>query len=327
MTPGLTRTGQPTLIPRRMHPLELIDVRRSYGAGRGLAGVGLTVAAGEVYGLLGPNGAGKTTLVRAVTGRLRLDGGTVRLSGRDPADSLARRRLGLVPQDIALYPDLSVRENLFCLGQLAGLTAEAARGAVPKALAWTDLADRADSLVGTLSGGQQRRVNLAAGTLHQPDLLVLDEPTVGVDPPAREAIHRMLLELKARGTAILLATHDLEQAAELADRVGVLVRGRLAAEGTVPGLLAQWFPPGSKDLALTLGKAPSPGATSLLEAAGLLPDPARVQWTGPFGGGVERLPSLLAGLAEAGAPAVDARIREPGLRGVFFRVAGEEMTG
>ncbi len=151
-------------------PLELTDVRRSYGAGRGLAGVGLTVAAGQIYGLLGPNGAGKTSLVRAITGRLRLDGGTVRLFGQDPADPASRRRLGLVPQDIALYHDLSVRENLFAMGRLAGLSAAAARAALDRALEWIDLADRADSLVGTLSGGQQRRVNLAAGTLHEPGL-------------------------------------------------------------------------------------------------------------------------------------------------------------
>lgn len=308
-------------------PLELTDVRRSYGAGRGLAGVGLTVAAGQIYGLLGPNGAGKTSLVRAITGRLRLDGGTVRLFGQDPADPASRRRLGLVPQDIALYHDLSVRENLFAMGRLAGLSAAAARAALDRALEWIDLADRADSLVGTLSGGQQRRVNLAAGTLHEPGLLVLDEPTVGVDPPAREGIHRLLLELKARGTAILLATHDLEQAAELADRVGVLVRGRLAAEGSVPALVAEWFPAGAKDLSLTLGAAPQASASLVLDEAGLTPDPARMFWTGPFRGGVEWLPGLLASLAAAGAPVSDARIREPGLRGVFFRVAGEEIVG
>ncbi len=308
-------------------PLEVLDVRRSYGAGRGLAGVSLSVAAGEIYGLLGPNGAGKTSLVRAITGRLRLDGGSVRLSGRDPADAAARRRLGLVPQEIALYHDLSVRENLFFMGRLAGLATGAAKAAVADALQWTDLAGRADSLVGTLSGGQQRRVNLAAGTLHQPGLLVLDEPTVGVDPPAREAIHRMLLELKTRGTAILLATHDLEQAAELADRVGVLVRGRLTAEGSVPALIGQWFPAGSKDLSLTLGGAPSPAAAGVLAAAGLTPDSARVLWSGPLLGGVDRLPALLAALATAETPVADARIREPGLRGVFFRVAGEELSG
>ena len=148
-----------------------------------------------------------------------------------------------------------------------------------------------------------------------------------LDPPAREGIHRLLLELKARGTAILLATHDLEQAAELADRVGVLVRGRLAAEGSVPALVAEWFPAGAKDLSLTLGAAPQASASLVLDEAGLTPDPARMFWTGPFRGGVEGLPGLLASLAAAGAPVSDARIREPGLRGVFFRVAGEEIVG
>jgi len=305
-------------------PLEILDVRRSYGGGRGLAGVGLAVAPGEIYALLGPNGAGKTSLVRAVTGRLRLDGGSVRLSGRDPAEAAARRQLGLVPQDVALYADLSVRENLVFLGRLAGLPAGAARAAAVRALRWIDLADRADSLVGTLSGGQQRRVNLAAGILHEPRLLVLDEPTVGVDPSARESIHRMLLELRGRGTAILLATHDLDQAAELADRVGVLVRGKLAAEGTVTALIERWFPAGAKDLTLTFGGAPDPAALTVLEGAGLAGGGG--VWSGPIAGGVGRLPGLLADLAAAGAVVADVRIREPGLRGVFFRVAGEELA-
>ncbi len=142
--------GAPALIPFRMPPpLEVSDVRRSFGPGRGLAGVGLAVAAGEIYGLLGPNGAGKTSLVRAITGRLRLDAGTVRLFGRDPADAEARRQLGLVPQDIALYFDLSVRENLFAMGRLAGLSSAAARTALDRALDWIGLAARAASLVGT----------------------------------------------------------------------------------------------------------------------------------------------------------------------------------
>ncbi|MCC7131220.1 MAG: ABC transporter ATP-binding protein, partial [Gemmatimonadales bacterium] len=150
------------------------QLRRSYGAGRGLDGVDLTVAAGEIYGLLGPNGAGKTSLVRALTGRLRLDGGTVAVAGRDPrSDPAARRALGLVPQEIALYQDLTVAENLGLLGELAGLSRAAAAAAVPPALAWIDLADRGDSRVATLSGGQKRRVNLAAATLHQPAVLIL----------------------------------------------------------------------------------------------------------------------------------------------------------
>ena len=222
-------------------PLEVHGARRAFGAGRGLDGVDLRLARGEIYGLLGPNGAGKTSLVRAICGRLRLDAGSVSLLGRDPGDAEARRGLGLVPQEIALYPELTVAENLELLGRLAGLPGGEAGPAVRDALGWIGLADRAASLVATLSGGQQRRVNLAAATLHRPAVLLLDEPTVGVDPAAREQIHERLRDLGARGIAILLATHDLDQAAELCGRIGILVDGRIRAEGTLAELVRRAF--------------------------------------------------------------------------------------
>ena len=168
--------------PAGVPPLEVRGARRAFGADRGLDGVDLRLERGEIYGLLGPNGAGKTSLVRALCGRLRLDAGSVRVFGRDAQDAEARRGLGLVPQQIALYPELTVAENLELLGRLAGLPAGEAGPAVKDALGWIGLADRAASLVATLSGGQQRRVNLAAATLHRPAVLLLDEPTVGCRP-------------------------------------------------------------------------------------------------------------------------------------------------
>lgn len=316
------------LIPGRMTPvLEARGLRRAFGPHQALDGVDLTIGPGEIYGLLGPNGAGKTSLVRAVTGRLRLDAGTVTLTGRDPrADPAARRSLGLVPQDVALYPDLTIRENLSLLGELAGLSRRAAGAAVDPVLAWIELTDRGGSLVGTLSGGQKRRVNVAAATLHQPALLVLDEPTVGVDLPARDRIHGMLRDLRARGTSMLLATHDLDQAALLADRVGIMADGRIRAEGAPAELISRWFAAGSRELVLSLAATADDGGRAALEQAGFVAGADPLVWVGTLASGLLEVPPLLQAIDRAGIPLRDATIREPGLAGVFRRVVGRELT-
>jgi ABC-2 type transport system ATP-binding protein len=313
--------------------LNIHGARRAFGARAALSGVSLALRPGEIYALLGRNGAGKTTLVRAVCGRVRLDAGEVRLAGRDPArDRDVRRRLGLVPQEIALYPDLTARENLEVLGRLAGLTRRESAAKAGSALDWIGLADRAASRVATLSGGMKRRVNLAAGVLHAPDVLLLDEPTVGVDPQARERIHDLLLDLRRRGTALLLTTHDLDQAAALADRVGILDEGQLKAEGTVRELVGHWFG-GSRQIALTLREAPDDEAAACLRTLGLAPHAAESRrWSGgvPGGvgglGGLGDLPALGARLAADGIDALEISLREPDLYSVFFKVTGRELA-
>ncbi len=314
--------------PMSAEPLLTVHgARRAYGDRSALAGVSLALRAGEIYALLGRNGAGKTTLVRAVCGRVRLDAGEIRLAGRDPSrDRAVRRRLGLVPQEIALYPDLTARENLEVLGRLAGMPARDAARAALSALDWIGLAERAASRVETMSGGMKRRVNLAAGVLHAPDVLLLDEPTVGVDPQARERIHDLLLDLRRRGTALLLTTHDLAEAAALADRVGILDDGQLKAEGTVADLVARWFG-GARQLALTLHHPPGEAARARLHALGLAPhavEPRR--WSGSLGGELADLPALGARLAADGLEALEVSLREPDLYGVFFKVTGRDLA-
>jgi ABC-2 type transport system ATP-binding protein len=263
--------------------------------------------------------------VRAICGRVRLDGGTVRMGDADPRRSpAARRGLGLVPQEIALYPDLTARENLEILGRLAGLERSAARAAAGRALEWCGLGARAGAIASRLSGGQQRRLNLAAGVLHEPRVLLLDEPTVGIDPSAREAIHDLLRDLRARGTALLLTTHDLDQAAELCDRVAILVDGALRAEGTPATLVADVFGD-ARELTLTTASPPPPGALPLLADAGLAADASGRRFTGAFTGGLGDTEPLERRLAAAGATVEEVRLREPGLRGVFFRIAGREI--
>lgn len=295
-------------------------------AGRAvLDGVDLDLEAGQLIALLGPNGAGKTSLVRAICGRLRLDSGSVRVAGADPQrERAARARLGLVPQEIALYPELDVRENLRVFAGLLGVPKHEQARAVVHALAWADLDERAGSPVRLLSGGMQRRLNIAVATLHAPALLLLDEPTVGVDPQARERLHRLLRDLRARGTALLLATHDLDQAAELGDRVAIMVDGRVRACGTAAELV-QAHVGATHELWLRLAAAPEDGLRAHLTRRGLTPLGSAHEWTGPCGDGLARVPELSQQVTSLGGHVAELRLREASLRGVFFRVAGREF--
>jgi ABC-2 type transport system ATP-binding protein len=305
--------------------LQVSAARRSFGDRPALSGVDLTLERGEIYGLLGPNGAGKTSLVRAISGRLRLDSGRIRLCGADPAGSAAARRsLGLVPQDLALYSDLSARENLEIFGRLLGLGGEEAREATVRLLDRIGLSDRAGDRVSTLSGGMKRRLNVAAGVIHGPRVLLLDEPTVGVDPTARESIHELLFDLQRDGMAILLTTHDLEQAAEMADRVGVLIDGSIRAEGRVADLVHDLFGDG-KELIVALHEPPTGRGRDRLLAEGLQPSHNERVWIGHLRGGLEDLSARAGMLESAGVGVDEIRVREPGLRGVFFRLAGREI--
>jgi ABC-2 type transport system ATP-binding protein len=305
--------------------LEVEGARRSFAGRVALDGVNLALAAGEIYGLLGPNGAGKTTLVRAICGRVRLDAGQVRLLGRDPVcEPRARRGLGLVPQELALYSDLSARENLQIFARLMGLGGRESQAAADRLLDRIGLAERAGDPVATLSGGMRRRLNVAAGVIHRPRVLLLDEPTVGVDPTARESIHDLLRDLRRDGLAILLTTHDLEQAAELADRVGMIIDGRIRAQGPVPELIRDVFGD-SRELLVTLDTAPGQRGRAQLTDRGLASSRNERVWTGRLQRGFEDLSALAAGLESAGLAVNEVRIREPGLRGVFFRLAGREI--
>jgi ABC-2 type transport system ATP-binding protein len=203
--------------------------------------VGFEVAAGECYGLLGPNGAGKTTTISMICGLLVRDGGNVTVAGlpMEARSVKARTAIGYVPQDIALYPELSAAENLRFFGRLYGLAGRTLADRVGEALTTVGLADRAGEPVDQFSGGMKRRANIAAGLLHRPRLLVLDEPTVGVDPQSRHSILETVAALTAGGMAVLYTTHYMEEAERLCDRVGIIDEGRLVAEGTRRELVAK----------------------------------------------------------------------------------------
>jgi ABC-2 type transport system ATP-binding protein len=218
--------------------LEIRDVRKSYGPVVAVDGVSFAVAPGQLVGLLGPNGAGKTTTVSLAAGLTAAERGEVRVDGRPLAGDTdpAKRRIGLVPQELALYDELSARDNLRFFGALYGLAGTALAQAVTASLELVQLADRARDRVATFSGGMKRRLNRAAGLLHDPDVLLLDEPTVGVDPQSRRAIFDNLAALKRRGKALLYTTHYMEEAERLADRIVVIDHGRVVADDTLAGL-------------------------------------------------------------------------------------------
>src|SRR5215510_2869921 len=218
--------------------LEARALSKRFGAVHAVADVNLEVAAGSCTGLLGPNGAGKTTTVSMIAGLLAPDAGEVRVAGepiRGETDA-RKRRIGLVPQDLALYEDLTGKDNLAVFGALYDLHGAPLERAVASALDLVGLADRAGDRVKTYSGGMKRRLNLAAALLHDPDLLILDEPTVGVDPQSRSAIFDNLEALRARGKGILYTTHYMEEAERLCERIVIVDHGKVVADDTLRGL-------------------------------------------------------------------------------------------
>jgi lipooligosaccharide transport system ATP-binding protein len=220
-------------------------LRKSYGAQEVVSGLDLEVAPGECFGLLGPNGAGKTTTLRLCLGLSRPDGGEIELLGEPvPARAReARRRIGVVPQFDNLDPDFTVEENLLVFGRYFSMPASAARAKVPSLLDFAGLAGRGDARISALSGGMKRRLTLARALVNDPQLLVLDEPTTGLDPQARHLIWERLRRLTQEGKTLVLTTHFMEEAERLCDRLAIIDRGRLIATGTPRELIAAHIEP------------------------------------------------------------------------------------
>lgn len=290
----------------RAPALEVRGAVRRLGTRDVLAGVSCDVGAGALVVLAGANGAGKSSLLRAIGGRLALDGGTLRIAGLDAAAARRAGRLGVVPQDLALDPHLSVRENLRLWGRLAGVPAAAIETRIVDGLARAGLADRAAARVETLSGGMRRRVNLLAGVLHAPALLLLDEPTVGLDRDSRRGVYALLDALRRDGTGVLLVTHDLDEAAAAADRVVVLHDGRVVADEAPDALIAAHCPPGGAivvvpDEGADLSPLSADGFTASLDG----------QWQRPEGTTPTDLRALDGRLRAAGVRVREIRWQPP----------------
>ena len=310
------------------HILEARDLRKRFGTVTAVDGVSFGLAPGEILGLLGPNGAGKTTTVSMLSGLLAPDDGEVLLNGAPLAagNSSAKRTLGLVPQDLALYDNLTAEANLRLFGALYGLGGAGLSAAVRDGLAFVGLSDRAGHKVKTFSGGMKRRLNLAAGLLHDPAVLLLDEPTVGVDPQSRNAIFTMLEALKARGKAILYTTHYMEEAERLCGRIVIVDHGKVLADGT-PAALAESLPTPVRIEADLLGEPDDP---AWLESISALDGISEVSLEGgrltatldDLAGGAGL---LLAHLKERDVVVSQMKSERPDLETVFLALTGREL--
>lgn len=298
----------------------------AYGRKPALRGVDLVLRPGEIYALLGPNGAGKTTLIRAICGRIRPDAGSVLLKGRDPTRVAgARAGLGLVPQEIALYPNLTVAENIQTFAALADVPRAGVAAAVRRALELTRTIDRAHVPIKHLSGGYKRRANIAAAIVHEPSLLILDEPTVGVDLDAREALDTVIRGLRDLGVAVLMTTHDLDQAGALADRVGFLREGQMVLEGEPRALIAEAFGD-QMEILVHLAEQIDPAGEIRLAAEGLERTRRSHVWTRLDADGYAAAGRLDKRLRKAGLTPREIRVREPSLANLFTLVADRKLA-
>jgi ABC-2 type transport system ATP-binding protein len=303
-------------------PLELSEVRKTFGGQKALDGVSLSIAPGEILGLLGPNGAGKTTLVRSVAGRVRPDSGSVSLFGLLPDHRDAPARRGWVTQEIALYGLLTPRENLWTFGRYQGLASAALEAAIERSLDWIGLADRAKDKTADLSGGMKRRLNIAAGTIHGPKLLLLDEPTVGVDPQSRERIYTMIGELKAQGVSLLYTTHYMEEAERLCDRIAIIDHGRIIAEGTREELVRQTL--GNRQTVTIDADAPvGVGLRAKLTEMGATVDGAVVRILADDA--PRQIRELLEAFHDGKTSIRDLTLKRASLEEVFLHLTGREL--
>ncbi len=302
-----------------MNPvLRVAEARKSFGSTEALRGVSLALGQGELLGLLGPNGAGKTTLVRALAGRVRLDAGTIELHGQALQGSGGRGTLGVVPQEIALYPLLTAGENLQTFGELNGLGGATLRERIAWALEWTGLAERAKEPVKVFSGGMKRRLNIACGVLHEPAVVLLDEPTTGVDPQSRERIYEMLRRLRRSGASLLLTTHQLEEAESLCDRIVILDHGQVIESGTLAELVSRTIG-SARRVTLHLAGTPSTPIAGLENGVDGGLAHAQVTDVG------RDLPALISRITAAGCRVEDLEVRPPSLQSVFLHLTGREL--
>ncbi len=306
--------------------IEVENLRKVFGELAAVDGVSFSAQPGAIFGLLGPNGAGKTTTISCISGLLTPTAGRVRVAGRDIArDGVeARRSLGVVPQEIALYDDLSARENLEYWGGAQGMRGAALRQRSGEVLDLTGLADRAREPVRQFSGGMKRRLNFACGILHRPKVLLLDEPTVGVDPQSRVRLLELVRAEARAGACVLYTTHYMEEAESLCDRLAVIDHGRIIAQGTLAelrSLLAE------RDLVRFSGVFPLEAVRASLgslEGVELVhADDGRL--TLSLAEAARRLPEIYAALAAAGGEIRGASLGQPSLESLFIKLTGKEL--
>ncbi|HUI27790.1 MAG TPA: ABC transporter ATP-binding protein [Candidatus Kryptonia bacterium] len=304
--------------------LQVVDLRKFYGDIEAVRGVSFEAHEGEVFGLLGPNGAGKTTMLSIIATLLRASDGDAQVFGHHVGRErqTVRHLIGVAPQDIAIYPNLTAAENLRFFGRMFGIRQRELTQRVRELLALVELDARADDPAGTFSGGMKRRLNLAISLIHRPRLLLLDEPTVGVDPHSREHIFEIVRGLRAAGTAILYTTHYMEEAEQLCDRIAILDEGKIIAMGRLSQLLAE---AGCEEVIELHGLPATVDLASLQTAPGVCSIERRGTITRVFTqGAVYALPAVSA-LLTRHADGVTVQINPLSLQTLFLRLTGKEL--
>lgn len=299
---------------------------KRFGSLTAVDDVSLGIEQGETYGLLGPNGAGKTTIISMIAGLLSPDAGTITVAGQPMVDSsvAAKRHIGLVPQDLAIYPELSARDNLSFFGRLQGLRGATLRHRVGEVLDLIGLSERAKGPSKKFSGGMKRRLNIGIGLLHEPNLLILDEPTVGVDPQSRNQILESVEALSTKGMAVLYTTHYMEEAERLCDRIAIIDSGRVQAEGTRDELVELT---GGVDTVLLRGAGDLEAAERAVASVGAVQNVHRDRGllTVQVHGAPTAVAPIVGAATGAGMRLSDVELSRPNLESVFLHLTGKAL--
>ena len=305
--------------------IEVRDLQKSYGDLVAVDRITFSAYAGTVFGLLGPNGAGKSTTISCLSGLLKPTGGSIHVGGFDVAANpvKAKSSLGIVPQELAIYEDLSARDNLAFWGAAYGLKGAALKDRVAHILNRIGLSDRANDLPKNYSGGMKRRLNFGCGLVHEPKILLLDEPTVGVDPQSRERLFDLVREEKAKGTCVLYTTHYMEEAEKLCDELAIIDHGKIIAAGTLKELRAEF---GGNDIIQLTGSFDPHSLEPVVADLGgeVLSLDAEVLMMA-IRDGARNLPAVLQGVSATGADIHDTRLSEPNLESLFLKLTGKDL--
>ena len=306
--------------------IEVHDLRKTYGDLVAVDGVSFAAEQGSIFGLLGPNGAGKSTTIGCISGLLQPTGGRASVLGHDVAtDGLAaKQRLGVVPQELALYGELSATDNLSYWGAAYGLRGAELKARVGAVLELTGLLDRAKEPVKKFSGGMQRRLNFGCGIVHQPKALLLDEPTVGVDPQSRVRLLDLVREQVAGGTCVLYTTHYMEEAQALCNQIGIIDHGTLLALGTLDELRGMM---GERDILRLTGRfdaSRARAAVSQLEPVEVVSGDEEALMLA-VEGATRMLPAIFSVLSDAGAEVQETTLTQPSLESLFIKLTGREL--
>ena len=314
---------------RNQHPVSSMDAAirvtglvKKFGGRIALDNVSLELRQGEVLGLLGPNGAGKSTTVRAILGRVRPESGSISVLGVTVKPGVSNSHLGYIPQEIALYPLLTARENLIVFGKYQDVSGAKLKEAIAWGLEWAALQDRAGDQTKTFSGGMKRRLNMAAGMIHRPRIVLLDEPTVGIDPQSRERVYEMIEGLRRDGVSMIYTTHYMEEAERLCDRIAIIDHGKTIALGTKDELVKQVLGD-DRVLFLEFDGEPDARMNSILESLGGKVSGKSVRFA--VSRPSDQIAELLRECSARNLAVHDLTLKSPSLESVFLQLTGREL--